>query len=526
MPISSKKAGEIKRQHAALCLESAFPGTTAAYRQARERLAGFQDYVSGARDQLEDTGIAGTPVHYAFSFEVARWLAKKCPGEVCIDWASVDDTWSLDELLRYLIRPAEDEYFDSGYVSSRDWIDQARAGHPGTDFDWLMAQLQEKRMRRVWTQLYDAADIPLTWNLADSRYSKSRNAAPIGRVSTRAAGMRPRPRYPQRAIAEPIDIRRLNPRQGSRLVDVAMASLAVRHRETWHFNHANPGEVYLADVGSGVSVAVFGLLPEFRYPLETTMGFLILANGMPVGYGGSSAVFKQANTGISIFEEYRGSEAAFLWTQVMRVYHSLVGCTRFIANAYQFGANNDEALKSGAFWFYYRLGFRPVVEEVHKLAQRETGRIRADRDYRCNRKTLRRLASCDMHLVLPGAKAAELFDEAWLTTSSMLASRALGAAGAATHLASANAVAEAVARDLAIRNLSSWTPAERRAFTAIAPIVAAAEPKAWSTADKRSMRELLRAKGGPREARYAQLLCRHGRFLEALRYACRHAKPG
>lgn len=91
-----------------------------------------------------------------------------------------------------------------------------------------------------------------------------------------------------------------------------MASLAARHRETYHFNHANPGEVYLADVGEGIFVAVFGLAPERRYPLECTMGFLILSNGVPIGYGGSSTLFLQVNTGINIFDEYRGSEASYL----------------------------------------------------------------------------------------------------------------------------------------------------------------------------------------------------------------------
>ena len=155
------------------------------------------------------------------------------------------------------------------------------------------------------------------------------------------------------------------------MIDVAMASLAVRHRETFHFNHANPREVYLADVGEGVSIAIFGLLNRHRYPLECTMGYLIVSNGTPVGYGGASLLFLQANTGVNIFDEYRGSEAAFLWVQVMRVFHHIAGCTRYIANAYQFGADNDEALQSNAFWFYYRLGYRPVSRNIRELASRE-----------------------------------------------------------------------------------------------------------------------------------------------------------
>jgi hypothetical protein len=299
-----------------------------------------------------------------------------------------------------------------------------------------------------------------------------------------------------------------------------MTSLAVRHRETKHFNCANPKEVYLADVGEGISIAVFGLLEKDRYPLETTMGYLILSNGVPVGYGGGSALFRQVNTGINMFDEYRGSEAAFLWTQVMRVYHALFGCTRFIINAYQFGSENSEALDSGAFWFHYHLGYRPVLPAVRALAQRESIRVRRNKSYRSNHDTLRRLVICDMHLTLPGARASDLFDEQWLETSSMLATRELAAAGGLTRAESADRLASKLARELRMRSVDTWSPSEKRGFRRLAPIVAATRPATWPADAKRSMRQLLRAKGGPLEATYARLLCEHDQFLFTLRKRC------
>jgi hypothetical protein len=494
-----------RNQHSALCFERAFPQTAAQHLRAWRQLRAFEDL----------------PIYYAFSFEVARWLARRCPGEVTIDWGAFDDTARLDEILRQIIQPGEDEYFDSGYVTTRDWIDKARAGDGGTDFDWLMAQLQEKPLRSLWTQLYDAAEIPLRWNPGSSRYSISRNALSVRTIMTRQNGMRGRPRQPKQAIMEPVHgIRLLSPREGARLVDIAMASLATRHRETWHFNYANPKEVYVADVGEGVSVAMFGLLAEYRYPLECTMGFLALSNGVPIGYGGSSILFKQVNTGINVFDEYRGSEAAYLFTQVMRVYHALSGCNRFIANAYQFGGNNDEALRSGAFWFYYRLGYRPVLADVRKLALLEAAQIKENRSYRSNIGTLRKLASCDMHLTLPGARSSDLFDEEWLITSSMLASRILGVTNGRTHDAAADTLAKDLARAIGIRNLDKWTPSEWRALKSIAPVVALADPESWSREEKYSLRRLLRAKGASKEAPYAKLLSQHDKLLSSLRNSC------
>lgn len=530
MSVVRQSASQVKRQHATLCFERAFPQSGAVHRAARSRLVNFEDEVTALvrteRSKLIDSGIAGTCIDYGFSFEVARWLARRCRGEVAINWRAISDTSRLDELLSHLLQPVEDEYFDGGYVSTREWIDTARAGYSGTDFDWLMAQLQKKQLRTFWTQLYDGADIPLIWDLTGSKYSKSRNVFAQKQIRTRESGMRKRPQFAKKEVQRPLEsITRLSARDGAALIDVAMASLAVRHRETFHFNYANAEEVYLADVGEGTAIAVFGLLPDHRFPLECTMGFLILSNGMPVGYGGSSILFKQVNTGINIFDEYRGSEASFLWVQVMRVYHALAGCTRFIANPYQFGGDNTEALKSGAFWFYYRLGYRPVLPEVRRLAQRESAKIKRDRRYRCDIKTLRKLASCDMHLTLPGASSSDLFDERWIETSSMLATEILGAAEGKTRSEAANAVAASVAKDLGLRSLQNWPAAERRAFIRIAPIVAAAKPRTWPADARRTMRKLLRAKGGHREARYAMLLCQHDKFLKSLKNACRKADP-
>ena len=379
----------------------------------------------------------------------------------------------------------------------------------------------------VWTQLYNAAEISLIWKPGGTTYSKSNNIVADHAIVARQTGMRKKVRAPKKEIVRPLEeLLRVPSSTGSDLINVAMASLAVRHRETFHFNYANPREVYVADVGQGISVVIFGLQPAYRYPLECTMGYLILSNGAPIGYGGASAVFRQINTGINIFDEYRGSEAAYLWIQVMRVYHHLFGCTRFIANPFQFGSDNNEALQSGAFWFYYRLGYRPVLPPVRKLAQREMARIRKNRTYRCNLSVLQRLASCDMHLTLPGAVSSDLFEERWLETSSMLATRELAAKGNETRAESVGRVAAQVARDLGLRSFKPWSPEEQLAYHQLAPIVATTKPATWPVDEKRSMRKLLRAKGASREVEFARLLFEHKYFLTALRSSCRAAEKG
>ncbi len=526
-----RTGADLKQLHAALCYLRAFPDSISHYTYAAQALQSFAERVNklsaAERKSIGDSGIVGTPIHYEFSYEVATWLARKTSGEVSIDWSQLEDTSKLDDLLAHLLQSVEEEYFDSGYISSEEWLNNATAHSGKTSFDWLIAQLSDVRCITFWSQLYNSAEIPLAWTTKDNKLSKSLNTVAIRGIRTRDGGMRKRVRNTRKEIAQPVhSSRKVTRRKASRLIDSAMAALAVRHRETYHFNHANTDEVYVADIGEGTSIAIFGLLPEYRFALECTMGFLLLSNWVPIGYGGASVLFRQVNTGINIFDEYRASEAAYLWVQTMRVYHHLTGCTRFIANAYQFGGDNDEALKSGAFWFYYRLGYRPILANIRKLAQREADRILRNPSYRSDLSTLRRLGSCDMHFTMPGARPSELFNEQWIETSSMLAAQQLDTAGGTSRAAAADRVLRKVGRDLGLRSMRKWSKFELASARRLAPIIASACPATWTSSSKKLMRKLLRAKGGPAETDYARLLFEHDEFRNALRANCRQAEIG
>jgi hypothetical protein len=65
------------------------------------------------------------------------------------------------------------------------------------------------------------------------------------------------------------------------------------------------------------------------------------------------------------------------------------------------GHENEEAIASGAFWFYYKLGFRPAGQEVAKLAEKEAAKAAAKPGYRTTPAILRRLSA--EHLFYGGA---------------------------------------------------------------------------------------------------------------------------
>lgn len=524
----------LKRWHSALAYARAFPERDTIAAHARDELARFHQHIghlsATERGRLHDSGIAGTTHFCRYSFDVARWLARHAPGAAAIDWAELTEMDAFDSLMGKLVEPAEEQAFLEGGFTPRTWFDFVRGKSGGTDLDWLVREIgAAPRGREAIIDQYDAIELPVGWRLADGQWSITRNAAPVAQMAIRNSFRKPPADAPE-WIARPLPgIRRLAPGAGRRVIDIAIAALAVRQREVYSMNRANPEEVWHAPLGEGVDLAVFGVLPDARPVLEGNFGYMLFANGAPIGYGGISPLFVQGNTGINIFPEYRKSEAAFLFVQTLRAFHTLFDCRHFIANPYQFGEGNSEAIGSGAFWFYYRLGFRPTDPTIRHLAEREAELLRNDRRHRTAARTLRQLAQGDLVLSLPGADSREIFSERWLTTLARGAAEKIrDRAAGHPHSASRETVIHEIARDVSRRLQFGPPPAEpavaRRAYQQLAIYVAmVAGIERWPAPSRRSLAELLRDKGAADERSYCRRLARHARFREALAAWCRAA---
>ncbi|MFO1306594.1 MAG: hypothetical protein U1F54_22950 [Burkholderiales bacterium] len=482
-----RTAAELAQLHEDLLFIVAFPSSLAARRQARSMLRAIAQRVRALprahRARLDDSGVAGSVTRHVFPFPIARLLAH---GErAAIEWRDVEDESSLDGVVRPLLAPAAQEAFDSGEFGTREFVELARPADAASELAWLTS-------RPATADAWDDAEVTVAWHLGDSRRSVTHNALPgIAPV------VRERMRRPDKdivaAVATPLEKIELLPRrEASRVIECARAALAARCREVNAMTYPNPDEVWWCDLGDGAALAVIGIAPAHRLTLETNTGYLLLSNGMPIGYGGVTPLFRQANTGINIFDPYRGSEAAYLWTQMLRAFHTLYGSRRFVVNPYQFGAGNAEAIQSGAFWFYYRLGFRPADAQVAKQAAREAARLAADRKHRSDARTLRALASCDLYLDLPGYDPRDFFDESLI---------ARAGARAARQLASDPRAVEASARDLGAAHLADWTRDEQRGFRMLAPIFAGLT---WrGEEDRAALLAMLRAKMLPHERTFA-----------------------
>lgn len=468
------------------------------------------------RKKFDDTGVAGSVTRYQYPFPVARWIAKRARGEADIDWRNFADPSLLDHALRVVLRGGEIEAFDSGDISTRAWVRLARPRDERTDLEWLMDAMATAPAARA-DELWTMSEAPIVWRLRSSRWSITRNFLKGSPVILRRAMRRPSP-DPLRRIMEPLGaIERLKPARAARVIEVARAALAARCREVIAISYPNPAEVYWCDLGEGVSLAVIGVAPSHRLNLETNTGYLLLSNGVPIGYGGVTPLYRQANTGINIFDPFRGGEAAFLWVEMLRAFRTLYGVQRFVINGYQFGEGNAEAINSGAYWFYYRLGFRPDNGARLKLAEREAARLQRANAPPSSKTTLKALAVGDLMLDLPGSDPADFFPERLLAAASLQATHRLADAPAATRDRAERAVAEKLADALGIGAARDWPASERRSFARLAPIVATVpDIGRWPAADRALVAEMMRAKGRAQERDFALASIRCEKLFRAL----------
>ena len=521
-----RNAALLFRYHEYLCFLRAYPDSPKLLRLVERELQDFSIRVAPvvmnderAAQRLLNTGIAGTTIEYPYDWDTALWLAEKFPDAVTIDWDAYNDaeTDNLASVLPLLTSWPENDTLDDPEQSTEDWVMLAK-GEGRSDFVWLLARLQKSSLPSVVKRhLYEQLELPLRWRLDDSEVSRSRARVPVSQIYYQQ-GPLTRPEGDLRSeISKPLPrIKHLSKPQAKTVIDHIRAALFVRQRELYPEDHANPSEVFLADVGRGIQIALAGTEPAFRLPLEVDYAAFIVKNGLPIGYGVGALLFDRVELAINIFDTFRGGEAAYIFAQYLRLFHHHFGVTTFLLRRYQVGHENEEGLAAGAYWFYYKQGFRSFDAKVARLAEEEFAKIQAERRYRTPKRTLRRLALSDMYLCLK--PAVEPYKELSLSRLGLAVTRHIAKLHHGDHTAATQAATRKLAAVLGIPQWTTWPPDEQESFRRLALLFGLIPNlQRWSKGEKKALAEIMRAKGKPSEVDYARRLIVHTRLYEALR---------
>lgn len=507
----------VRDLHEALCFLRAYPDDRMLLATVERLLGAFASRrdVRRFREQLADTAIAGTPIYFSYHWVTARWLAATWPAYLHVDWARFD-TSLLERIAHLLVPYAEAVDLDALGMSPQDWLARIK-GADETDATFLIRRVDAMPADEATREtLYGLLDVPLRLDPGPGTPSRTRAKYRWPRVSYQTAPLRHgRPRLADAVELPPRSVRSLSRKEGGRVITLAREAMATRSRDLDAIMYASEDDVRIVDAGDGLAFACIGLRPEYRAMIETIYVFIMLQNGVPIGYYQSALLFGSAELNYHVFKPFRGAESAHVYARGLAMVHALFGCDAFAIDPYQLGHENADALRSGAFWFYQKLGFEPEGAAVRRVLARELAAMKRDPAHRSSPEALAALAREYVFFYL-GKRRADVAGKVnlgaiALATSSYVAKRF----GADRARAAATCSAEAAALlGVDPRRLRA---AERLAWERWAPLCTALPGvQRFSAEEKRALGELVIAKAARREEDFAARLDRHVALRRAL----------
>jgi len=382
---------DLIRFHETVLFLRAYPQSPRVLRLADHILFSFPNRLGRVnRDVFEDpevSGIAGTGLSTNFSYEIAKSLVHRHGRAISIDWENYEHADRLGVVLSELVPQSREDFGISAHPDARRWFSSLSGGTRGG----LRTLLDQTESR-----IYDLLEIPLRWELGDSAASRSRTRLP--RALGRKIFYHHRPFLKRSEVsieaefaAPKIPVTRLSGPQAEKILDLIVGTSSVRYRELYGFTHPDRAHVRHADLGRGMDFFFFGVAPNRRLIRDYHAG-MYFKNGVPIGYVELLSKDGTMEVGFNLYYTFREAETAWLYARLLKIFRERLGAKRFWIDPYQIGHENDEALDSGAFWFYRKLGFRSTSGEIAKLIEREETRIAATPGYRTPPAILRRIA--------------------------------------------------------------------------------------------------------------------------------------
>lgn len=533
------EAAALVRCHELLLFLRAYPHDRAVLRRAESLLVSFHRRVESLRSspsfepasltRPEVSGIAGTSLSINWCYDLVRHLAARHPGRIDIDWEVEPDEPTLAAVLRCLSPLFEDGAYAEYPVPVRRWVQAARSRRE-RDLAWLLRRFEAWPLpEREKAALFDATKLYLEWKLGSSSASRTRARRPV-----RDVFFHPRPllRRGEVSLAEeleqgsPLPAERLSRKEGEEVLALGRDAMSVRSRELHGFTYGDSNHVLHARAGRGVELFVWGVPPARRLPLLAYHAVLIVKNGVPSGYAEALSFCERSEVGFNLFYSFRDGESAWVYARLLRLFRQQLGLTVFSIDPYQIGFHNAEAIESGAFWFYRKLGFRPVVPELVRKALAEERKIARRPGYRTSQRTLRQLAAGHLLLEAPSTVEPGAWDRFRIGNLGLAAERRVTARFGGDEAACRAQAESVVAKRLSL-DPNAWNATAQQAFSNLAMVLADSPDLArWSAEEKRAVGDIALAKAGANEARYLGLLRRHSKLRrEMLRLGARQRPP-
>ena len=528
---------QLIRFHECLLFLRAFPHAPSLVSRVERLLNAFHQRVSKLRachanmsafDDFDTSGLADTTMQDTLSFDVAQWLVRRIPRNVDVAW---EDYWDDDqsERARGSIWPRfipllEEDSEVEANIRWRSWLDSARGRkHP---LLWLIQRFAQLPLpNRQRAELYDSLHLPVRWRLENLKLSRTRNWIRPRRFYFHSGSLIQRSEVSlSHELAQPAPkFEKLSDAAGESVMNAVREVMAVRYRELYGTTLGDPQSVVRAELGRGVVMHFWGLPASRRLPLRAYIAGYTLKNGVPINYIEAIGLCDWIEIGFNTFYTYRQGETAWIYAQALRCLQALTAAKCISIYPYQIGQNNDEAIDSGAFWFYRKLGFRSGRADLRRLCEREEKKIAANRHYKTPARILRRLAEAHMFYdIRPSAEISPAFasEGPWDTFSTynlgLFINRRMSRDFNGDSQEIQKACTHTTIRALGI-NASRWGRTQLQSLENWSLILAQIpDLSSWTPAEKDQLIKIIRAKSALNEMPYLRHTQHHPRLRAEL----------
>ena len=505
------------RAHEILLFICAHPPNASILRIVESQLQSFVKRVAALEAQGVDlselihpeiSGIAGTTVIDTFSYRVISWLREKHPKQIDFHWEWFEDDNRLADIWPRFMPLLEEDSFVEANIPFSKWLREARGKQ--TEVTWLTDRFRKLSLSDTEkSELYNSQNLYVRWKFSD------RDSRTGLRSSATTVFYHDGPMIQRRDIDLSAEIykssptlERLPPADGRAAIDLAMTASTVRYRELYGFSNGDPNSVYRATLGRGVELVLICLPPDKRLPLRGYHAAMLYKNGVPIGYFEGLSFFERMESGFNLYYTFRDGETAWLYAQVLNVMHHVTGVTTFSLDPYQVGFENEEGIKSGAFWFYRKLGFRSTAESIRRRTELEETKMRSRKDYRTSAATLRRMAEAPMIFETSSTNKSDWdrfqVRNIGFRTQQLMASEFNGDATRMRDAASSN-----------MNRLCGTRNVRYQEGLAVC-LLLIPDAESWNDQDKKLLLRVVETKQSGTEARYLKLMQKHERLRSAL----------
>ncbi len=409
MPLPGGK--QVLNYHDLLLFMCAYPTSQRSKTLAEKELKRIAAYGKQHKDTkkalIENEGLPFANTITRFSPDFLSWLLMHKDLQVDFD-SFYNPSLSLNDILNITL-PAVLKAETTAGLQNEDLLEVLNI-KPTEYAPFLLGQLRELDDRPLLKELFiERMDLYVKLVPKNMQFSRAFNRIPVKQVYYHQDLLKkfnPEQLFnePLPSVSIPADTER---EQLHKVIKNAMA-LTVREIDPATFLKVETMRLYKLE--RGLLLAVYSMIPQRQLPLETYFGFTFLKNGIPVSYGGVWTFGAMAKIGLNIFDPFRGGESGYLLCQLLRVFKQQFGIRYFEIEPSQFGLDNPDGINSGAFWFYYKYGFKPVAPELKALAENEYHKIKTRKNYRSTAKTLLRFTESNIGVPLGGKIPLNVLD--------------------------------------------------------------------------------------------------------------------